>query len=132
MQHSMLIIAHPASGVHETAITTLQQILEREESLYCLFFYRQAVRIADNTTTSRHLWSSWLKLLHRYRIEAVICSGALSRLGLNDSELPQSCPEGGFIAGGLGQWADAVRNSDHVLQFGGTPLLADMRESRCT
>ncbi len=129
--YSLLVTAHPASGRHEAAISAITDIVERGDQVRCLFFYRDGVRISDHSPASDRLRSMWLSQLRQYRIEAVVCSGALSRLGLDDADLPQCCPDGGFIAGGLGQWADAVRHSDHILQFGEESPVSDRTKSPC-
>ncbi|MDX1804658.1 MAG: DsrE family protein, partial [Alcanivorax sp.] len=65
----------------------------------------------------------WQALVHDHEVDACVCVGAAQRRGICDHKLAgQRQRHGnlaaGFTLAGLGQWADAQRQSERVIQFG--------------
>lgn len=127
MKYSLLINAGPDSAAAGTALAFATALLARHHTLYRLFFYRSGVLLArpvDEPTASLPLERSWQQLIEKHRLDAVVCITAAVRAGLiSEAESRSGASEfsgitRGFEVSGLGQWADAMANSDRVLSFG--------------
>lgn len=119
MRFALLVNAAADSAAALTALHTAQALLGHpDHQLYRLFFYRDAVHLAN-----RFAWSAdgdqacaaqqWQQWLNGNPVDAVVCVGAAQRRGVVADTLAD-----GFSLAGLGQWADALINSDRVIQFG--------------
>jgi len=119
MRFALLVNAAADSAAALTALDTAQALLAHPHfQLYRLFFYRDAVHLAN-----RQAWSAdgdranaaqqWQQWLEDNPVDAVVCVGAAQRRGV----VPDTLADG-FTLAGLGQWADALINSDRVIQFG--------------
>lgn len=119
MRFALLVNAAADSAAALTALDTARALLAHPNfHLYRLFFYREAVHLAN-----RHAWrgdgdqacaaQQWQQWLAENPVDAVVCVGAAQRRGV----VPDTLAEG-FTLAGLGQWADALINSDRVIQFG--------------
>ncbi len=119
MQFALLVNAAADSSAALTALHAARALTAHpDHQLYRLFFYRDAVHLAQ-----RHAWSAdgnqanaaqqWQQWLRDNPVDAVVCVGAAQRRGV----VPDTLADG-FTLAGLGQWADALINSDRVLQFG--------------
>jgi len=111
MRYSLLVCAAPEHPAAQTALLTARAILDRGHTLQRLFFYRDGVLLSQ---PDRHpeLHRQWRELIQQYDLDAVVCVTAAERRGLpSQSPLP-------WVTGGLGQWADAIHDSDRTVSFG--------------
>ncbi len=123
MRFSLLVNAAADSAAALTALHTAQALLKNpDHQLHCLFFYRDAVHLANrhawtgdgNQSSAAQQWQHWLA---QHDVNAVVCVGAAQRRGIVATEAANTLAEG-FSLAGLGQWAEALINSDRVIQFG--------------
>ncbi|MED5387540.1 MAG: DsrE family protein [Pseudomonadota bacterium] len=119
MRFTLLVNAAADSAAALTALHTARALHDHpEHQLYRLFFYRDAVHLAD-----RHAWrgdgeqacaaQQWQQWLSQTPVDAVVCVGAAQRRGVVADTVADA-----FSLAGLGQWADALMSSDRVIQFG--------------
>ncbi|MCG8394538.1 MAG: sulfurtransferase complex subunit TusD [Pseudomonadales bacterium] len=123
MQFALLVNAAADSAAALTALQTAKSLHQHpDHQLYRLFLYRDAVHLAN-----RFAWSGdgdqagacqqWQQWVRDSGIDAIVCVGAAQRRGLVNNEAVNNLAEG-FTLAGLGQWADALINSERVIQIG--------------
>jgi len=123
MRFSLLVNAAADSAAALTALHTAQALLDTpDHQLHCLFVYRDAVHLANrhawtgdgNQASTTQQWQYWLAC---HDVNAVVCVGAAQRRGIVATDADNTLADG-FSLAGLGQWAEALINSDRVIQFG--------------
>lgn len=118
MHYSLLVTVGPEHPAAASALATTEAILRRGHQIDLVFLFLQGVRLAEPGNHPIHL--QWQQRILQNQLTAVACSGSASRHGLLDANQPdQSRLADGFDIAGLGRWAEALMNSDRVLQFGG-------------
>ncbi|MCC1498014.1 DsrE/DsrF/TusD sulfur relay family protein [Alcanivorax sp. 1008] len=110
MHYSLLICAAPEHPAAQSALLTARAILAAGHSLKRLFFFRDGVLLA---LPSCVLHEAWQSLISTHNIDAVLCVSAAQQRGLTGGDTLQP-----WQISGLGQWAEALRDSDRVLSFG--------------
>lgn len=119
MRFALLVNAAADSTAALTALHTARALTAHpDHQLYRLFFYRDAVHLANrfawradgDQANAAQQWQQWLA---NNPVDAAVCVGAAQRRGV----VPDTLADG-FSLAGLGQWADALINSDRVIQFG--------------
>lgn len=110
MHYSLLICAAPEHPAAQSALLTARAILAAGHSLKRLFFFRDGVLVAE---PSSPLHNDWRQLLSDHDIDAVLCVSAAQQRGLGGDDAVSP-----WQISGLGQWAEALRDSDRVLSFG--------------
>lgn len=110
MRYSLLINAGPNTRASQSALHCARAILSRGHSLFRVFFYRDGVAHATGKDRLSHDWQS---LILEQHIDAVVCVGAMQRRDIETTQILD-----GFDVSGLGQLAEAMIESDRVLQFG--------------
>ena len=129
MRFSLLVMAAPDSPAALTALHTAQNLINHpEHSLYRLFFYGDGVLLANALAwrgdgKRAGAAQQWQAFVRDHEVDASVCVGAAQRRGVCDDKLasPRQCHgnlAAGFTLAGLGQWADAQRQSERVIQFG--------------
>lgn len=120
MKYSLLVTSRPESPGARAALDVAHAILERGHTLHRLFLHQDGVGNAFTATSPQH--RDWARLVSDHDIDAVVCVSAAVSRGLiheqalgSDGEHEGLVP--GFVVSGLGQWADALLNSDRVLTF---------------
>jgi tRNA 2-thiouridine synthesizing protein D len=105
----------PDSESHHSALRFTKAALAKGHSIYRIFFYQDAVRLADGRQLSEQS-SDWARLASQHNLELSVCVGAATRRGLiNETETQSIQP--GFEVVGLGQLIDAVLHSDRIVTF---------------
>ena len=128
MNYCFTVTAPPyLSENHETAFYVCEAVLSAGHSVSQIFFYADAVTIA-NTLTVPHQnetnWQQgWLELAAKYEFELIVCVAAALRRGVvNDQEaanngLSAANCHPGFIISGLGEWVTATALAERHLVF---------------
>lgn len=110
MHYSLLVCAAPEHPAAQSALLTARAILAAGHSLKRLFFFRDGVLLALPSSPS---YDSWRSLITTGDVDAVLCVSAAQQRGLACDDTLQP-----WQISGLGQWAEALRDSDRVLSFG--------------
>ncbi|KAA8734826.1 sulfurtransferase complex subunit TusD [Acinetobacter qingfengensis] len=123
MQSTLLLVtASPHSRLAYHALR-LAQAMQKKQQSFCVFFYQDAVSIAN-----QYLWRaedeiSLTQEWQNLHIPLPVCvSAALSR-GITDQEnatrhqLHHDNLAEGFTLTGLGTLADAISSARHIIQF---------------
>lgn len=110
MRYSLLINAGPETRASATALHCARAILSRGHSVFRLFFYRDGV---THATAADPVSRDWQALILDHGIDAVVCVGAAQRRDIESKDVAQ-----GFEVSGLGQLAEAMIESDRMMQFG--------------
>ncbi len=129
MKYAIQISASPyASSVNETAYQFIKSALQMGHEVIRVFFYQEgayhAFHYAMPPDDEVSMVARWSALAREYDIDLVVCISAAQRRGLleqgeayrqgkQDNDLAE-----GFRIAGLGQWADALLQSDRYLEFG--------------
>jgi len=129
MKYAIQINSSPfASSVSETAYQFIKAVLQMEHEVVRVFFYQEGVyhafRYATPPDDEVSMGMRWSTLAHDYGVDLVVCVSAAQRRGLLDSGEAQRQGKQdndlavGFRLAGLGQWVDAILQSDRYLEFG--------------
>jgi len=129
MKYAIQINASPyASSASETAYQFIKTVLQMEHELIRVFFYQEgayhAFRYVTPPDDEVSMVARWSELAREYDVDLVVCISAAQRRGLlesgeahrqgkQDNDLAE-----GFRLAGLGQWVDAILQSDRYLEFG--------------
>ncbi|MDF1780378.1 MAG: sulfurtransferase complex subunit TusD [Alcanivoracaceae bacterium] len=124
MQYTLLINGGPESQSAETALEFAQALHSTGHSIFRLFFYQSGVLLAQKTSNPSSLTRRWQSFVEMQRLDAVVCITAAVRRGIvsdaesraSDATFEQIAP--GFEVSGLGQFADALTQSQRLLSFG--------------
>ncbi|WP_428239484.1 sulfurtransferase complex subunit TusD [Gynuella sp.] len=128
MNYSVTITAPPyLSENHETAFAVCETLLTAGHTLTQVFFYADAVTIA-NTLTIPHQnetnWQqAWVELASQHDVDLIICVAAALRRGVvneqeaHNNQLPYANCHPGFTISGLGEWVTATAMADRHLVF---------------
>ncbi len=111
------IAVHNPTDTHALRFT--QTALEAGHEVPIVFFFHDAVRIADSRAAST-LMSSWQALKSDHDLDLAVCIAAAARRGLLDESAPEAAsnriPED-FSIVGLGQLIGAMAESDRLVTF---------------
>lgn len=122
MSTLILMTTAPTSSISWHALG-LAQSLEKQGLPFSVFFYQDAVHIANALNwmpdDQRNLTQEWQKL----KVRLPVCVSAALNRGITDQEnairhqLSQSNLAERFELVGLGELADAIESSERVIQF---------------
>ena len=126
---SLLVTAGPQRPGALTALHTAQAVARSSHQLYRIFFYGDGVHLANRLACRGDLacdaQRGWQTLVAEHGWPASVCVGAALKRGISDGEEARRAGlEGGatladgFTLVGLGDWVDALTQSDRVVHFG--------------
>jgi len=129
MNYTLAIFGAPQSSQAPlTALNFARALLARGHQIHRLFFYLDGVYNASSLTAPPQdeidLPAEWQTLIDEYQLDAVVWIAAAVRRGLlNENEANRYDKSGhnlreGFDLSGLGQWVDAISQSDRLISFG--------------
>ena len=127
---SLLVTAGPQRPGALTALHTAQAVARSSHPLYRVFFYGEGVHLANRLACRDDALCvaqrDWQTLVAEQRWPAAVCVGAALKRGISDdaearraglSAVSGTLAEG-FTLVGLGDWVDALTQSDRVVHFG--------------
>jgi tRNA 2-thiouridine synthesizing protein D len=128
IRFSILVQDAPyASQAATSALHFTRAALDAGHQIYRLFFYQSGVLNASALLVPPqdewHLPRLWQELVNAHGIDAVVCVSSALRHGVVSAEearrheLPSASLLPGFTLGGLGQWVEAMLESDRHLSF---------------
>lgn len=124
-----LLVTGPAYGTQQatSAYQFACALLEKGHQLESVFFYREGVLNANQLTSPASdefdLVHAWQKLASQHNVTLNICVAAALRRGIVDQQEAQQQGlaafnlQAGFSLRGLGALAEAMLESDRVIQF---------------
>ena len=128
MQFSLLILAGPDSPGNLSAYRFAVSAIESGHRIYRVFFYHQGVQTGNQLITpaqdESNIPLNWQALAASHQLDMVICIASALRRGVVDAGEAQrhgkACANlaSGFELAGLGQWVEAIRESDRIITFG--------------
>jgi tRNA 2-thiouridine synthesizing protein D len=111
----LLNVAPDAGAIAEHAIGTIETALSLDHAVF-VFCYAEGIGFArgdrDMPQGELDLAEQLHRLAEHLHCQVVSCITASERRGLTEAQLPPS-----VRMGGLGEWAEAVIESDRVVQF---------------
>lgn len=128
MRFSILVTASPHGPGAVTALHTVTAVHRSPHQLYRVFLYGDGVQLANRLGgrdgDDNRAQRDWQTLVAEGQIPALVCVGAALRRGVVDADearragLDGDNLAAGFRLVGLGDWVEALRNSDRVVHFG--------------
>ena len=130
MIFSLLVQAAPYSQEGaKTALLFARSLLQQGHSIYRIFFYMEGVHNASALAVAPQdeisIPHAWTELIDQYRIDSVVCIAAAIRRGILDAEEAKRYGKAQHNLAafqelsGLGQFVEAVSQSDRIINFGG-------------
>ncbi len=121
MKISLLVQGAPHSTTAcEQALNFAQAVVRKNHTLYRVFFYKDAVSIANGTyklpSDEWNVQEAWLEFARDNNVELMVCIGAAQRRGISEASLPND-GKSEFQIVGLGQFIEATIESDRVVTF---------------
>lgn len=129
MKFSIVVHSAPytSEGAH-SAFRFCQTLLAEGHEIYRVFFFRDGVhnltRLAVVGQDERNLQAEWEQLIQKHDLDAIACVTSALKRGIIDREEAARYEKhadslsGSVTIAGLGQFVDAVINSDRVVNFG--------------
>lgn len=123
MRIALLIQGSPDdSDACDHALRFAKAVVRRRHTLYRVFFYKDAVQIANDpfklSELGRIRRQAWLDFATESRIELQVCVGAAERRGISSSIKDKSSSVD-FAIVGLGQFVECTIECDRVVTFNG-------------
>lgn len=129
MIYSLLIQSSPDNpSVSSSALAFAKALLQRNHSIYRVFFYGEAVLLAGNIPVlpqdEPDLYKAWREFIEQHKLDAVVCVAAAVKRGLLNAaeraryEKPAATLADTYELSGLGQLIDASVRSDKLITFG--------------
>lgn len=124
-----LLVTGPAYGTQQatSAYQFACALLEKGHHLESIFFYREGITNANQLTSPASdefdLVRAWQQLSEQHNVALNICVAAALRRGVIDQQEAQQQGltaynlQAGFSLSGLGALAEAMFESDRVIQF---------------
>lgn len=127
---SLLVTAGPQQPGALTALRTAQAVARSSHQLYRVFFYGDGVHLANRLAcrdealcAAQHGWQTQVAE-HHWPVS--VCVGAALKRGINDAaearrsglQEEHGTLAEGFHLVGLGDWVEALTQSDRVVHFG--------------
>ncbi|CAG68721.1 MULTISPECIES: sulfurtransferase complex subunit TusD [Acinetobacter] len=120
---TLVLVTSAPTSIHAWHALGLAQALQRKNEVFRVFFYQDAVHVANNLQwvpdDQRNLMREWQKL----SIRLPVCVSAALNRGITDEEnakrhqISHHNLAQGFELVGLGELADAVESSTRLVQF---------------
>lgn len=127
MIYSIIVHCSPSSrSTFASAFKFASALLQSEHQLHRVFFYGEAVHIANYNTVQPQdepdLFSQWKLLIEQHRLDAVICIAAALKRGIIDAAEAErydlrAVTGQPYVLSGLGQLVEACASSDRVITF---------------
>lgn len=123
---SVLVTAGPNSPAAVSALHYCQALVAQGHKPHLVFFYQEGVRL---TQANLHfgpgepsLARDWQAFIQQQGISAVVCTASAVRRGVYDEQAAKQYQQDATLApafslGGLGTWAEAIRQSHKVISF---------------
>ena len=121
MRIALLVQGSPNdSDACDHALSFAKAVVGKNHTLYRVFFYKDAVRIADDPSKlskrGRTRKQAWLDFATESQIELQVCVGASERRGISSTtECEYSSVD--FTIVGLGQFVESTIECDRVVTF---------------
>lgn len=119
--------AHGAAS-SQTALAFARAVIERGDSLQCLFFYHEAASLGSALAITPqdeiNLPQSWQAFIADNQLEAIVCIASGLKRGIINAQEQARYEKTAFNLSpamaleGLGQWVEAVRLADQHIVFG--------------
>ena len=121
MRIALLVQGSPNdSDACDHALSFAKAVFRKKHTLYRVFFYKDAVQIADDSTKlsaeGRTRQQAWLDFATQNRIDLHVCVGATERRGVSSDKEPDD-PDVVFAVVGLGQFIESTIECDRVVTF---------------
>lgn len=121
MRFALLIQGSPSDSEScSQALRFAQAVVRKKHNLSRVFFYKEAVRIADDPSTLSDRMvacrQKWLEFAFQHRIELQVCVGASERRSIRVNRETDT-DEVGFEVVGLGQFVESTIECDRVVTF---------------
>lgn len=129
---TLMVAGHPyRDGSTSTALKFIQALQQAEHQLHSVFFFHDGVHCANTHMLPPYgqqpYYSHWQGLSESQGTDLIVCATSAVRRGvLSASEARRHHLQGGaeniaegFTLGGLGQWVEAVAQTDRAIRFGG-------------
>ena len=126
---AVMVLSSPHASTHShTALQYCQAAVAAGHNIYRIFFYHEAAYLANTSNCSPqdeiNLPQSWQNFIQQNNIDAVVCIASGLKRGVLDNTEAQRYEKDHAILSpatelsGLGQWIDAVNQSDQHIIFG--------------
>ncbi len=123
-----LLITGAAYGTQHASSAYLfaKAVLAKGHSITCLFFYQEGVNNANRfispANDEHYLLHDWRILSEHYNIPLYVCISAALRRGITNGQETNKAPVNSnldpcFQLSGLSEMAQAMLNSDRIIQF---------------
>lgn len=130
MKFSLLILGAPQSSPSvSAALKFAEAALAGGHEVFRVFFFHDAVQTGNSLSVmpqdQKNLSRAWQALAEAHNIDLVLCVSSALRRGIVDERESRRYHLGasnrleGFELSGLGQWVDAMFQSDRIVTFGG-------------
>ncbi|NRB41061.1 MAG: sulfurtransferase complex subunit TusD [Pseudomonadales bacterium] len=126
---AIMVLSSPHASAHaQTALAYCQSVLDAGHQIYRIFFYHEAAYLGNTANCAPqdeiNLSDRWQQLIQKYDIDSVVCIASGLKRGMLDTTEAKRyekttaslspCTE----LSGLGQWIDAVNQTDQHIIFG--------------
>ena len=112
----------------DTALNFARALITKGHSIVQVFFYHDGVHVGSNLTepeqAERNISKDWAQWACTHEIELIVCSNSAMKRGILDEQIAQQTGHLNpnlnqhFKMQGLGQFVDAVSQSDRLVSFG--------------
>ena len=121
MRIALLIQGSPSdSDACDHALSFARAVVRSKNTLFRVFFYKDAVRIADDSSKlserARTRKQAWLRFATESQIELQVCVGASERRGISSSTEGESSGVD-FAIVGLGQFVESAIECERLVTF---------------
>ena len=122
MQLSLLIQGSPyGTTACQSAIEFARAVYKQGHSLYRVFFYKDGVYIGNGDfqtpSDEANVQHDWIEFSHEHELKLTLCIAATQRRGFAPPADRDSTDDGVFEYVGLGQFIEAMIESDRIVTF---------------
>ncbi|HLR17849.1 MAG TPA: sulfurtransferase complex subunit TusD [Alcanivoracaceae bacterium] len=128
MRVSVLVAVGPHHPAAAAALKYCQALLNTKHTLNCVFFYQDGVLLGNAQTyfgpnEQQPVAQAWQDFVAAQDINAVLCTASAVRRGIFDAQSAEQYNRNAitianhFQLGGLGEWAEAIRQSERAISF---------------
>ena len=112
----------------DTALNFARALIKKGHAIRQVFFYHDGVHVGSSLTepeqAERNITQDWTQLAQAHQIDLVVCSNSAMKRGILDHQIAQQTSHSShnlhpqFKMQGLGQFVEAVGQSDRLVSFG--------------
>ncbi len=127
MKYSLLITCGICQQGADTALRFAKALISKQHQIYRIFFYQDGVTIGNQLSSPPSdelaITANWSYFASEHNIELQLCVASALRRGVIGETEAERFEKShynladNFHIVGLGQWADAVANSDRITTF---------------